>query len=96
MSFILEFVLSAWIELAFIVVPKEKIELRRMRSICKFAVLSAISYAIIAFTSGAIMISNQTGSFAFAIFLITSSAMIVVFQIIVGIIFKIKETKRSL
>ncbi len=86
MEFILEFFVTVWLELGakfalgFVKTDKAK-------TICKHIVIGIILYVVIAFTSGAIMITEQIGSLPLAIFLLSSSAVVFIVQFFLGIVF---------
>ena len=92
MEFILEFVLGFWFEMATCIVPSK--DNKKKGKIAKIIVLAIIIYVIIAFTVGSIMLSDNIGSKVLAAVLITSSIVIFLLQIILGIIFYIKKKKK--
>ncbi|MBE6649550.1 MAG: hypothetical protein E7614_08560 [Ruminococcaceae bacterium] len=85
-EFVLEFLITVWLELGtrfalgFVKTDKAK-------STCKYIVIGILLYVVIAFTLGAIMITEQIGSPILAIFLMSSSAVVFIVQFVLGIVF---------
>ena len=83
---IFEFFITVWLELgskfalSFVKTDKAK-------TICKHIVIGIILYVLAAFTTGAIMITEQIGSLPLAVFFLTSSVAIFIVQIVLGIVF---------
>ena len=86
MDFIMEFILTAWMELAMKLVPERKMT-EKKKMLFKCLAVALILYVVIAFTAGSIMLSDQVGPQVLAVCLISSSVAIFLLQIVLGSIF---------
>ena len=89
MGFILEFVLSFWLETAMSILPEKSH--RKVRTTAKIIVMILILYAVMAMTVGSIMLSDGIGSKTAAVILMVSAVAVVAFQIVVGIVCYLKK-----
>ena len=93
MEILLEYFITVWFNLALKLVPDSKKSSAKVLFVCKLITIFVLLYQIAAFTAGAIIFSNSTKFEYLGIILISSSVIIFVSQIILGIIFYRKEKK---
>ena len=93
MEFVLEFFINVWIELAMKIVPEDKRNSKKIQMVCKLVVLFMVLYVIAAFTVGAVILADSIAQRALGVVLLSSSIVICVFQIVLGIIFYNKKHK---
>lgn len=86
-DFFLEFLVTAWLELAFLVLPDSKKNSKRTVFVCKLIVAFVVLYVVAAFTAGAIILEDTEGLKPLGIFLLASSVLIFILQIVFGMIF---------
>ena len=91
MEILLEYFITVWFELALKLVPDSKKSSKKVLFLCKLITILVLLYQVAAFTAGAIIFSNSTGLEILGVVLLSSSVIIFVSQIILGIIFYNKK-----
>ena len=91
MEILLEYFITVWFELALKLVPDSKKSSKKVLFLCKLISILVLLYQVAAFTAGAIIFSNSTGLEILGVVLLSSSVIIFVSQIILGIIFYNKK-----
>ena len=91
MEILLEYFITVWFELALKLVPDSKKSSKKVLFLCKLISVLVLLYQVAAFTAGAIIFSNSTGLEILGVVLLSSSVIIFVSQIILGIIFYNKK-----
>ena len=91
MEILLEYFITVWFELALKLVPDGKKSSKKVLFLCKLITILVLLYQVAAFTAGAIIFSNSTGLEILGVVLLSSSVIIFVSQIILGIIFYNKK-----
>ena len=89
----MEFFINVWFELAMKLVPGNNKHSPKAVLVCKLITLFVILYVVVAFTVGSIILVDNIASRTFGIILLSSSVLIFVFQIVLGIIFYNKKQK---
>ena len=91
MEILLEYFITVWFELALKLVPDSKKSSKKVLFLCKLISILVLLYQVAAFTAGPIIFSNSTGLEILGVVLLSSSVIIFVSQIILGIIFYSKK-----
>ena len=92
MELLLEYFITVWFELALKLVPDSKKSSKKVLFLYKLISILVFLYQVAAFTAGAIIFSNSTGLEILGVVLLSSSSVIIfVSQIILGIIFYNKK-----
>ena len=91
MEILLEYFITVWFELVLKLVPNSKKSSKKVLFLCKLISILVLLYQVAAFTVGAIILSNSTGLEILGVVLLSSSVIIFVSQIILGIIFTIRK-----
>ena len=91
MEILLEYFINVWFELALKLVPDSKKSSKKVLFLYKLISILVFLYQVAAFTAGAIIFSNSTGLEILGVVLLSSSVIIFVSQIILGIIFYNKK-----
>ena len=91
MEILLEYFITVWFELALKLVPDSKKSSKKVLFLCKLISILVLLYQVAAFIAGAIIFSNSTGLEILGVVLLSSSVIIFVSQIILGIIFYNKK-----
>ena len=94
MEVLLEYFIDVWFELALKLVPDSKKSSKKVLFLCKLILVLVLLYQVAAFTAGAIIFSNSTGLEILGVVLLSSSVIIFVSQIILGIIFYNKKNNK--
>ena len=87
MEIVLEYFISFWYELALKFVPESKKTSVKVLFVCKFIATVLLLYQVTAFIAGAIIMANITGMEILGFILFSSSNIIFVLQIVLGIVF---------
>ena len=91
MEILIEYFINIWFELALKLVPDRKRSSKKVLFLCKLITTLVLLYQVAAFTAGALIFSDSTGSELLGGVLLSSSVIIFVLQIILGIIFYNKK-----
>ena len=91
MEILLEYFINVWFKLALKLVPDRKRSSKKVLFLCKLITILVLLYQVAAFTVGAIILSNSTGLEILGVVLLSSSVIIFVSQIVLGIIFYSKK-----
>ena len=91
MEILLEYFITVWFELVLKLVPDSKKSSKKVLFLCKLISILVLLYQVAAFIAGAIIFSNSTGLEILGVVLLSSSVIIFVSQIILGIIFYSKK-----